>query len=257
MYTYKPRVVAIVPTYNHDKWLWEALESLVNQTVKPQIIVVVDDGSTDNTWPTLLSPLSNIRNVQLDNTNEPAELKTAGYKDIAFVLVRFSKNYGPSVARNYAIRSIQENNEEGIVAFLDSDDVYEPTKIEEGLKYFGENPFIGLVYSDYTTFNDEGEQHQWKWPYTQEKLYQEALPNMDSLFRIKCFIDCGYFDESLRTVEDWSKYLDISKKFCIAHCPKSLVRIRIGKHSSTDTVSKEVWQQNYQKVFKKHMQGNV
>ena len=127
-----------------------------------------------------------------------------------------------------------------------------PTKIEESLVYFQENPHCGMVYSDYYTFNENGQYIQFKESYSKVRLAQECLGNMDSLFRFSALKANNFFDESLRVCEDYDMYLGMSNKYILCHIPKPLVKIRIGNHSSTSTVPKEIWQQCYTKVMSKH-----
>lgn len=247
-----PKIFGVVPTYNHDKWLLECLNGLAGQTHQLSATAIVNDGSTDDTWKLLMDTCKNLASIAVKG-DEPAELLTGVYKHMPVLLTRFSKNYGPSISRNYAIRSFLQGNENSILAFCDSDDIYEPTKIAESLPYFIENQHVGVVYSDYTTFNEKGNQKQYKEPYSKLRLMQgEAICNMDSLFKMEVFTKCGMFDESLRTVEDMDRYLDISNKYLFAHIPKSLVRIRVGLHSSSSVVGKQIWEQNYRKVMQKN-----
>lgn len=246
-----PKIFGIVPTYNHEKWIVECLDGLINQTVPLSALVIVVDGSTDNTWPLISSLCTKLRPTTISGTTEPAELLTGFYKNLPCLLTRFSKNYGPSVARNYAIKSVADNKD-ALLAFCDSDDIYERTKIQESLPYFLENPHIGMVYSDYTTFDENGEQRQFKEPFSKLRLQHECIANSDSLIRLKCFIDCGLFDETLKSCEDYDFWIRLSNKYLVSHIPNSLVKIRVGLHSSTNQLSKEIWAQNYKKVMMKH-----
>lgn len=241
------KITAVVPTFNHEDYILDALDSLVAQN-HPLNIVVVDDGSTDKSWKNLIKSCSKLKSMELDPANEPAEIQTGNYKGLSIACVRFAQNYGPAISRNYAIKSTLENTD--IYAFLDSDDMYKPNKIKESLKYFAANSFCGIVYSDYSTLNihNGSEQRQFKEPYSKERLKVETLPNMDSLIRAECFRKCGLFDESLRVCEDRAMYIEISKKYLITHIPNDLLTIRIGKHSSSSTVPKEVWGHCYRKA---------
>lgn len=247
-----PKVFGIVPTYNHEKWILECLDGLVSQTHPLSACCVVVDGSKDNTWATLLLSCKNLKDVHTPADSEPESLKTGTYRNLPVLLVKFAQNHGPSVSRNYSIKSMLQGNEDSLFAFCDSDDIYEPTKIEKSLPYFLENPFCGMVYSDYTTFNEFGEQRQFKEPYSKQRLQQECLGNMDSLFRAKVFTECGMFDENLTSVEDLDRYLSISNRYILCHLAKSLVKIRVGSHSSSSQLPKQVWEANYRKVMEKH-----
>lgn len=246
------KVIAIVPTKNHSQWLTDCLMGLANQTIKPSILVIVDDGSIDDTWELINKLTKDNKKVAVNPEHEPKELQLGTLEGISTLSVRFNNSYGPSIARNYALRTIEQGNEDSIIAFCDSDDIYMSTKIEESLVYFQENPHCGMVYSDYYTFNEENKYIQFKESYSTTRLAQECLGNMDSLFRFSALKANNFFDETLRVCEDYDMYLSMSHKYILCHLPVPLVKIRIGNHSSTATVPKEVWQQCYTKVMNKH-----
>src|SRR5271156_236898 len=97
----KVMVSAIIPTYNRGYVVGKAIDSILNQTYDNIEIVVVDDGSTDNTQE---------------------KLKEYGDR----IRVVYQKNSGPSAARNHGVRASRGE----FIACLDSDDVWMPTKIE-------------------------------------------------------------------------------------------------------------------------------
>jgi glycosyltransferase involved in cell wall biosynthesis len=108
-----PLISCIVPVFNGELYLGEALESIFRQTYRPLEIIVIDDGSTDGT---------------------PAV--AARYKD-----VRYAKqaNAGPAAARNTGIRETQGE----FVAFLDADDLWHAEKLERQMARFQMRPQMG------------------------------------------------------------------------------------------------------------------
>jgi glycosyltransferase involved in cell wall biosynthesis len=127
---YSEKLVSVViPTYNSGRYVREALLSAINQTYSKTEIVVVDDGSVDDTREALL-PL----------VHEGA---------IQYI---YQANKGPGAARNRGISvAIGE-----FVAFLDADDRWLSKKLEKQLALFA-NPSVGLVYSDGGAFIEEGD----------------------------------------------------------------------------------------------------
>lgn len=253
---FKPVISTIIPTHNHEAWILDALNSVVAQNYEQNRIVVVDDGSTDNTWSLLLSSCSNIQKHPISGTTEPLELVTGLFDKLPIILARFSKSYGPSTSRNYGIKSARQGTD--LFAFLDSDDFYHKDKFAHSIPYF-ESPLVGLVYSDYSTLNIHtgGLQRQFKESFSKRRLMQECLPNMDSIFSASILEKVGLFEESMRTCEDYDMYMRISAKASICHIPLDLITIRIGKHSSSSTVPTEVWQANYNKVFQRLEQNTM
>lgn len=253
----EPLVTAIIPCYNHEKWVQDAILSIVNQDYKNKRIVVVDDGSTDESWKKIIELIKEPKTPK-EKTGEP-EIAFGILKesDVGILAAKFSKNYGPSTARNWAIQSSIQGTE--YFALLDADDIYEPTKIRQSIEVFQEVPNCGIVYSDYTTkhIHTGFEQRQFKEPYSRARLLQECIINCDSVFSKKAFEVCGLFEPSLTTCEDLDFYLRVTENFLAVHLPLSLTKIRIGPHSSTNYRSQSEREANYRKVFERLHKRNA
>ena len=114
------KVSVIIPAYNAEKFIGEAIESVLNQTYKNIEIIVVDDGSKDNTYHIVKQNFGN-------------QVK----------LIR-KKNGGVSSARNMGVK----NAEGEFIAYLDADDYWLPQKLEIQLRCFEKFPECGLCYTD-------------------------------------------------------------------------------------------------------------
>jgi len=112
-------VSVVIPTFNSSKYLKEAVESVLSQTYPHLELIVVDDGSTDETREALVPFFSDHR-----------------------VRYFYQENKGGAAARNLGIREARGE----FIAFLDHDDVWLPEKIEKQLALF-QNEKVGLVYS--------------------------------------------------------------------------------------------------------------
>jgi glycosyltransferase involved in cell wall biosynthesis len=123
-----PRVSVVIPTYNRLQLLKETLDSVLRQTIPVHEIIVVDDGSTDATHDLVRS------------YRPPVVLVT-------------QEHLGLPVARN---RGIAQATGEWI-AFLDSDDIWTPTKIERQLQYLDQHPSCGFVHTGYYAFWTQGQ----------------------------------------------------------------------------------------------------
>ena len=130
-----PRVSIIVPTYNRADLVGRAIRSVVQQTFSDWELIVVDDGSTDET-PDVI----------------------ASYRqELGERLVYLARSQGGgSAARNTGIDRAHGE----FVAFLDSDDEYLPTKLARQLELFDLEPSLGFVYSDYSFVDLEGVEHR-------------------------------------------------------------------------------------------------
>ena len=131
----RPTVSVVIPTYNRAALLPRALESVIAQTFLDWEIVLVDDGSTDET-----------ESVAADYANRLGS---------RFIHLR-QDNAGSSAARNRGIDAARGE----FIAFLDSDDEYLPRKLERQIRLFELCPELGLVYSDYAFIDSDGVRHE-------------------------------------------------------------------------------------------------
>lgn len=122
-----PQVSIIIPAYNGERYIVQAIESVLNQTYGNYEIIVVDDGSTDGT-PRVLAPY---------------------FKRIRYIT---QENQGVATARN---RGIQEAKGE-IIAFLDQDDYFLPDKLDAQVAVFLSRPSLGMVHSGWRTVDHQG-----------------------------------------------------------------------------------------------------
>lgn len=179
-------VSAIIPAYNYGRFVVEAVESALAQTYMPLEVVVVDDGSTDDTCERL-----------------------APYRDrIKYV---WQENRGLSAARNTAIR-----NATGMwVALLDADDRWHRQKIEVQLGAVAGEMNIGLVGSP---SSDALPQTLSSDPPTLDLTVRDFLLSArfgpsGALIRRDCFETVGFFNEQLRSVEDRDIWLRIAARY--------------------------------------------
>ena len=123
-----PQVSVIIPAYNGDRYIAQAVESVLTQTYTNWEIIVVDDGSTDDTRQALQPYFDRIRYFS-------------------------QENQGVAAARN---RGIQESKSE-LIAFLDQDDFFLPDKLAAQVALFRSSNSLGIVNSGWRLVNDQGE----------------------------------------------------------------------------------------------------
>jgi glycosyltransferase involved in cell wall biosynthesis len=119
----QPRVAVIVICYNLEEYIGDCIRSVVGQTARNLQIVVVDDGSTDASWPII---------------------RELAAEDPRIVAVRQANSGRPAGARNAGLRVADGE----YVCFLDGDDLYEPEKIERELRMFASHPELDVVFHD-------------------------------------------------------------------------------------------------------------
>lgn len=216
-------VDVVIPVYNGERFIADALASVISQTYAPQKIIVVNDGSTDATE----------RVVESFSSAIPIQhIKKA--------------NGGLSSARNAGITSCESY----YVAFLDADDLWEPSKIERQVALFSDSPFpdLGAVYCGIKKVDARGTviRPQGLRPFEtglrgrilDQLIHSNCVTGSASSIMIRrdCLAAIGLFDESLPTCEDWDLWLRLSLHYQFDFVNEPLAKIREHRDSmSTNT----------------------
>jgi len=227
-----PKVTVVIPNFNYEDFILQAVYSVLNQDYKTKV-VIVDDCSTDNSW-TVISTLKDNDRVKM---------------------FRNETTLGPSATRNKGIKHAWETTD--IFGFLDSDDVYRPGKISKSIRKFLVNPeMIGVVYSDYDTLDTRTGVlfREFKEPYSRERLMRECIVNNDSLVSKLAFQKAGLYDEDMRVAEDYDLWVRISEHMLIEHIAEALVEVRTTGHGATFSVDKDTWNRNWRRIQEKTIQ---
>ncbi len=198
-----PTVSVIIHTYNNEKFIAETVESVLNQIYKDYEIIVVDDGSVDDTRDALLPYMQKIR-------------------------YHYKENGGIASAKNAGISLSQA----GFIAFLDHDDLWVPDKLKIQMECFNENPQVGLVYAKYTSFRDgkelrtKPEKGYYGWIF-KELLAKSFIQTSTVVVKRECLNAVGPYDESFSLGDEYDMFLRISKKFQCGFVDKGLTRYRV------------------------------
>ena len=212
-FTDKPLVSIIMPTFNRYNPLKRAIQSVITQTFSDYELIVIDDASA-------VSPFS----------------LTTEFKDDRIKFIRHSQNRGGAAARNTGIIASKGK----YIAFLDSDDEWVPEKLAHQIKRLeAESQNVGAHYCGYESISFEGAVLGRCLPIPSEKfnhrLYAENIigPLSGVVVRRKALNDCGMFDESLPSCQDWDLYIRIAQKFVFVFSPLVLFKYHISKNSIT------------------------
>lgn len=200
-------VSVVIPSFNYGSFIAESIEGVIAQTYPIIEIIVIDDGSTDDT---------------------EAEVRNFGKK------VQYIKqgNAGVCAARNNGILNATGD----VIAFLDADDVWHPEKIERQMAKFREDDQIGLVHCGMREFDHgtgetievylEGGEG---WVAEDLVLFEKPVipgPGGSIMVQRKVLDDVGGFDPHLKNGEDWDLCLRIAKKYKIGFVREVLVNYR-------------------------------
>jgi glycosyltransferase involved in cell wall biosynthesis len=232
------KVSVIIPSYNCAPYLSDAISSVINQTYINLEIIIVDDGSTDNTAEVIAPFRNNIKYLK-------------------------QENQGVSAARNAGMRRATGD----LIAFLDADDIWFPDKIAIQLDIFNRNPEIAGVFSDFGRCDKDGNQTEERFVTREYHIFNyykytwsQIFPNHNELtlevngtntplsmyhgnvfnnlyvgnfIKTSTFIikrevmnTAGYFTPERRTQEDYEYWLKIASKFQLAYIDVPLMCTR-------------------------------
>lgn len=211
-----PLVTVIIPTYNREDLIGNALESTISQTYDNLEIIVVDDNSCDKT-----------ENV----------IKKYIEMDTRVKYIKHKKNLGGGASRNTGIK----NSKGEYIAFLDSDDVWRLDKIEKQLECFRRNQSLIAVFCNYEMVQFEtgkllGNNNKALKCENSDIYVGNYLGTTSCLMakRTKLF-DIGMFDIELRSCQDWDVYIKLVNSGKIAYVPEILLtQYYHGKRMSND-----------------------
>lgn len=233
-----PIVSVIIPTYNRAHLVSRSIQSVLNQTYQDFELIIIDDGSNDNTEDVI---------------------EEFQKKDKKIRYIRHDKNKGGSAARNTGVRAAKGE----YIAFQDSDDEWFPEKLEKQMKIFENMPTeVGVVYSDMWRIC-RGKRKYWCSPIIKPEdgvVYNQALDRFmgmgmgigiqSAIIKRKCFNTVGMFDESFHRFIDLELFIRLSKYYYFYHINEPLVNYyNTGKGISTNN---EALIEAYELIFKKY-----
>ena len=195
------KISVIIPTHNRAKLLAKTIDSVLNQSVKVNEIIIIDDGSTDDT-----------KNLILSYNNDK-------------IIYIFQNNKGVSSARNTGI-NLAKNE---WLCFLDSDDIWHEDKLVKQIEFHTKNTHILFSHTDELwMFNNKiinQKKHQQKPSgFCFEENIQNTLIGASTIMiHKKVLLDVGYFDETLIACEDYDLWLRILLKYELGLISEKLI----------------------------------
>jgi glycosyltransferase involved in cell wall biosynthesis len=227
---YNPLVSVIIPTYNSAHFVTHAVDSALAQSYRPIEVIVVDDGSTDDTKVRLAEWLDRIRYIH-------------------------QLNGGPAKARNRGIKEARGD----FLAFLDADDQWLPEKLCKQWECFQANSDAGLVHTDaYQLYEPIGEQRHEKRGREQfsgrcytKLFWANRITTSTVVVSRWCLERIGQFDEDIRepSAEDLDLWLRIARNYSLAYINEPLVLYR--QHLANGSLKQRVMVESEYYVLRK------
>ena len=211
-------VSVIIPTFNGSRFIKETVHSALGQTYRNIEIIVIDDGSTDNT-------LEIVKSIS----------------DPRVTYIR-QENAGAAMARNLGI-NISKGE---YIAFLDHDDLWLPHKLERQLLLFGENPMVAMVYSD-TFIIDENNfitgKFSQKTKFFRGMIFKELFLScfitiLTVVIKKSVFFEVGPF-LPFKVSEEYDLYLKCAIKYPIDYIDEPLAKYRIHESNTSKNYETE------------------
>ena len=219
----KELVSIITPVYNSEKYITETIESVLSQTYNNWEMIIVDDCSTDN-----------------------SQSVVKGYRkhDNRIYIYELSENRGQAYARNYAIEKANGR----YIAFLDSDDLWLPDKLEKQIRFIQEKDAV-LSYTAYKKMYEDGNIIESTQINVPEKVTYNDLLSSCVIGCLTAIYDCQKIGKmympNISTQEDYALWLKILKKGFIAYGlnePLAVYRVRYNSISSNKVkTAKNQW----------------
>ena len=216
-------VSVVIPTYNCKEYVCDAIDSALAQTYSNIEVIVVDDGSTDET----------------------GEMLESRYGErIKYI---YQRNGGPASARN---RAIKESRGE-LIAFLDADDLWMPDKLDQQIPAFkAETHLVGCCQQS----ESDGRTIEIGFD---ELALKNRFSNSGVMVRRSALEQVGLLDErpEFRAVEDWDMWLRLAKVGQLLLLQRNLIILRVTENSISGPTQAERMLRNETAVLKKHLQG--
>lgn len=222
----KPIISVVMPVYNGEKYLREAIDSILNQTYNNFEFIILNDGSTDKTEEIILS-YDDTRIVYVKNEENLQIVKTL--------------NKGVSLAKGKYI------------ARMDADDISQPDRFKKQIQFMEHNPDVGVCGTWVKTFGDTVT--NWAYPTESSELYVSLLFYTPiahpSVIIRKVIFNKFMYEQSYNKAEDYKLWVDISKKYKIVNIPFFLLRYRL--HSSQTGAVNNQYQLNITNKIRKEV----
>ena len=206
-------VTVYITNFNYGKFIKQAIESVLMQTEQSFELIIIDDGSTDN-------------------SKEIIEK----YKDLKNIRIVYQKNKGLNVTNNIALRAARGK----YIVRLDADDYFSPNALELLLEKLESDSMLGMVFPDYFLVDTQGEvlERQKRHDFDNEvKLFDQAAHGACTMIRVQFLREIGGYDESFSCQDGYELWVKFTSKFKVSNINEPLFYYR--KHGKNLTSNED------------------
>lgn len=211
----------ILPTYNGERFLAKSIESCIYQTYKNIELIIIDDGSSDNS-------------LKIANNYSK--------KDDRIRVLKNSENRNLPASLNIGHKSAQGN----FITWISDDNYFAPTALEALLNFIIQSK-ADIVFSNFKIINEMGEEIDRYRFSSNSSILLENIVRASFLYKKQVFKRNNGYDEELFKIEDYAFWLMASSKSIIKHLPKELYYYR--KHSQSLTSKKTISEFQYERAY--------
>jgi predicted O-linked N-acetylglucosamine transferase (SPINDLY family)/GT2 family glycosyltransferase len=211
-----PKVSVVLPTYNQERYISDAIESVLHQTYQDFEIIIVNDASSDQT----------VNGIQ-------------AYSDARIRLFSLEQNQGESAATNFGIQQAQGE----WITILHSDDIFTPNKLEKQIDFITQNPQVAAVLSQVQIIDETGQvllpgKHPLQRVFAQPNRSRfqwlnyfftkdNCLCQTSSMIRRQCYDKMGFYDLRFRQIPDFDFWVRFCLQYDLHILPEPLIHYRV------------------------------
>jgi glycosyltransferase involved in cell wall biosynthesis len=205
-----PKVTVLMSVYNGEKYLREAIDSILNQTFEDFEFLIINDCSTDRTMEILQS-----------------------YHDHRIKIINNEKNIGLTKSLNKGLKIARGE----YIARQDADDVSAPDRLKKEIDFLGAHRDYAVVGTFVKVLNDDSKVIRLPKGLIEDFQIRDffkrsnCLTHGSTMLRKKCLLEVGFYDESIARAQDYDLWLRLSEKYRLANIPEYLYMWRMHTES--------------------------
>lgn len=207
----KPKITVLMPVYNAEKFLREAIDSILNQTFKDFEFLIINDASTDNSKKIILS-----------------------YEDPRIIYAENKKNLGVTKTLNRGLKLTKAK----YIARMDADDISLPERFEKQVEFMDKNQNLGLLGSSWILIDEAGKKKQFCKAYKGRQAVH-FMCHGSVMMRKKVLEKVGYYRKIFKYAQDYDLWLRFSENYEMTNLEEPLYKLRAHRNSVSSTKNEE------------------